>query len=339
MRGWPSIRFDHRYWLRAGLLAGGYIVAAKLGLALATHPAQVTIVWPPSGIALATLLVLGKRYWPGVFVGAFVSNAFTFEPLPVALGIAVGNTLEAVAAAYILKHWVGFRNAFHTPAEAGFYILVAVVSTVIAAVIGTGCLALSGLISTFDFGVLATWWQGDFMGDILFGPLLLVYLMPGVFDEFRRCWLEAGLMMAASLALTIYVFTHHASDWGFPYVLFPIMIWAATRFNQLGAVTATVLMAVVAIWGTVNGMGPFRETHSMNLRLINLQVYLSVLSSTGLVLGLAMAKRKAAESALRRQALELGRLEGELKEANRRMTNILEGVLDHEDGPRRGRHT
>jgi integral membrane sensor domain MASE1 len=314
-------------------------VAAKLGLALASHPAQVTTVWPPSGIALATLLVLGKQYWPGVFIGAFVANALTFEPLPVALGIAAGNTLEAVAAAFALKQWAGFKNTFHSPADAGFFILAAGVSTVIAAVIGPVCLALGGLVAWHEYTQVAVrWWQGDFMGDILFGPLVLVYLMPSIFAEMRWRWLEAGLLLATLFAMTTYVFVHPEADNAFPYLIFPLLIWAATRFTQLGTVSAALVIAVVAIWGTTNGLGPFSGYGDLNMNLLNLQVYLCVLSATGLVLALAIAKRQAAESALRRQADQLERLEGELKEANQRMTNILEGVLDHDDGRRRGRH-
>jgi integral membrane sensor domain MASE1 len=315
------------------------LVAAKLGLALATHPAQVTTVWPPSGIALVTLLVLGKRYWPGVFIGALIANALTFEPWGVALGIAVGNTLEAVVAAFVLKRWAGFNNTFVKPADAGFYILVAAGSTVIAALIGSACLLAGGLIAFHEyFHVAITWWQGDFLGDLLFGPLLLVYLTPGVFRTLRGRWLEAGLLMVTTVGMAMFVILLGTPRVGLRYLLFPLLIWAATRFTQLGAVTVALVGSVVAIWGAVSGLGAFAGMGDQNLLLLNLELFLCILSSTGLVLALAIAKRQAAQEALRRQAEKLEQLEGELKEANRRMTNILEGVLDHEDGPRRGRH-
>src|SRR3954466_6219311 len=89
------------------VVAAAYIVVAKLGLTMAFTAEQVTLVWPPSGLALATLLLLGAELWPAVFLGALVANVTTHEPLAVALGIAVGNTLEAVAAAWLLRRYAG----------------------------------------------------------------------------------------------------------------------------------------------------------------------------------------------------------------------------------------
>src|ERR1700731_2790877 len=86
------------------------LAAAKLGLTLAFVAEQVTLVWPPTGIALAALLLFGYRLWPGIALGAFLANATANEPLPVACGIAVGNTLEAVVGAWLLQRLIGFRN-------------------------------------------------------------------------------------------------------------------------------------------------------------------------------------------------------------------------------------
>src|ERR1700745_3844535 len=96
-RAWPSVKFDRRYFLTVGAVAVAYLVAAKFGLSLAQTTKQVTTVWPASGVAVALLLVLGKRYWPGVYIGAVLANALTSEPLWVALLIGLGNTFEAVA--------------------------------------------------------------------------------------------------------------------------------------------------------------------------------------------------------------------------------------------------
>src|SRR5262249_3951619 len=81
-----------------GLLAvvGVYFSSAKLGLSLAFVAEQVSAVWPPTGIALAAVLLLGYRVWPGILLGAFLANATANEPILVAGGIAIGNTLEAV---------------------------------------------------------------------------------------------------------------------------------------------------------------------------------------------------------------------------------------------------
>src|SRR5206468_9562586 len=84
-----------------------YIGCAKLGLALAFRAAQVTAVWPPTGFAIAAVLRLGRRSVPGILIGALIANATTNEPLSVATGIAIGNTLEAVVGAMLLRR-LGF---------------------------------------------------------------------------------------------------------------------------------------------------------------------------------------------------------------------------------------
>src|SRR5205809_834247 len=90
------------------IVAGLYVAVAKFGLALASDPEQVTAVWPATGFALAVLIRLGYSAWPGIAIGAFVANVITKEPAHTALGIALGNTLEAVVGAYLLQRWTGF---------------------------------------------------------------------------------------------------------------------------------------------------------------------------------------------------------------------------------------
>src|SRR3982750_1403286 len=80
-----------------------YFAAAKLGFTLAIAAEQVSIVWPPTGIALASLLLIGNRAAAGIFLGAFLANITTHEPPLIALAIAGGNTLEAFTAACLLR--------------------------------------------------------------------------------------------------------------------------------------------------------------------------------------------------------------------------------------------
>src|SRR6266404_4824491 len=89
------------------LVAAIYFATAKLGLTMAFTAEQVTLVWPPAGLALASLLLLGNRVWPGILLGAFVANITTHEPFAVALAIATGNTLEALVAASLIQWYVG----------------------------------------------------------------------------------------------------------------------------------------------------------------------------------------------------------------------------------------
>jgi integral membrane sensor domain MASE1 len=82
------------YLAKVAALVGAYYGAAKLGLNLAFETESVTAVWPPTGIALAALVLWGYRLWPGVALGAFLANSWTGIPLYAELGITLGNTLK-----------------------------------------------------------------------------------------------------------------------------------------------------------------------------------------------------------------------------------------------------
>ena len=99
-------------WVRAGLLIGAYFVAGKLGLMVAFLHVSASPVWPPTGIALAALLLFGIRFWPAIFVGAFLVNLTTAGSVATSLGIATGNTLEGVLGAALVTRFANGRNAF-----------------------------------------------------------------------------------------------------------------------------------------------------------------------------------------------------------------------------------
>src|SRR5205809_2753346 len=90
-------------------VAIGYLGAAKLGLLAAVAERVVSSAWPPSGFALAALLLLGLRAWPGIALGAFLLNWTAGVPTLGAVGIATGNTLEAVTAVVLLRRVTDFR--------------------------------------------------------------------------------------------------------------------------------------------------------------------------------------------------------------------------------------
>ena len=99
-------------WVRAGLLIGAYFVAGKLGLMVAFLHVSASPVWPPTGMALAALLLFGIRFWPAIFVGAFLVNLTTAGSVATSLGIATGNTLEGVLGAVLVTRFANGRNAF-----------------------------------------------------------------------------------------------------------------------------------------------------------------------------------------------------------------------------------
>ena len=149
-------------------LALVYLVVGKLSLQLAVVNAYATAVWPPTGIALAASSLGGYRLWPGVFAGAFLVNvttgaAFTLHGVLAAVGIATGNTLEALVGAFLVYRFAKGARAFDEATTTfKFALLAGLASTVVGATIGVLSLELSGLATPAQFSdTWYNWWIGD----------------------------------------------------------------------------------------------------------------------------------------------------------------------------------
>jgi two-component system CheB/CheR fusion protein len=288
------------------LLATLYFAAAKLGLSMAFVAEQVTVVWPPTGIALATLLVIGRRVWPAVTVGAFLANVTTGAPAAAALGIAVGNTLEAVLSVWVLRRFFDFDARLARLKDAvGFVLVAAVAGTTVSATVGVTSLCLAGVKDWSDYLLLwRVWWLGDAASALVVAPpLLAAGSRLGVAWPRRR--LAEGVAVCAVLFLaSAFVFADvlaaHVSSRPLEYVLFPFVIWAALRLGPPGTAAVVLVASAVAVWGTRVGLGPF-SGGTVQQSLFLLQAYMAVIATTGLVLSAVIAEWKAAEQ---RRAVE-----------------------------------
>jgi len=159
-------------------LAAVYYVGAKLGLRFAYINSSVTTIWPPAGIALAAFVLLGYGVWPAILAGAFFANVTTTGAVFPSVGIAVGNTIEGLLAAYLVNRFARGGRVFDRVRDIiRFTLLAALVSTTVAASIGVTSLALGGLVSTEDAPrVWLTWWLGDAVGDIVVAPALILWI-------------------------------------------------------------------------------------------------------------------------------------------------------------------
>ncbi|TMA54360.1 MAG: hypothetical protein E6J75_13995 [Deltaproteobacteria bacterium] len=296
-----------------------YVVAAKLGLRLAFVADQVTLVWPPTGIALAAVLVFGNRAWPGIAAGAFLANATHHEPLGTACGIAVGNTLEAVIGAWLLRR-VGFYAALERLKDVlVLVVFAALASTVVSASIGVTSLCLGGVQPWDAFAsIWWVWWVGDAMGDLIMAPVLLVWARAPRLGWQPRRVVEAIALLGSLLGVGLLVFIEPVGARlmrsALPYKVFPFVIWAALRFGQRGAVTVTFIASSLAILSSVQGWGPF-TTGTPHENLVALQLFNAVVAVSALLLGAALAERDTAEH---RGATDYSRLqvsEGRLRVA------------------------
>jgi integral membrane sensor domain MASE1 len=247
------------------LLATVYFVAAKLSLALAIPPGYATAVWPPSGIALAAMLLFGGRIWPGIWLGATLVNLTVASSPIMAVVIGTGNTLEALAGAAIIQRFVGIPRRFERGRDVVIFVAAAAVSGTIAATVAVASLALAGSISWPAFlPNWWTWWQGDVTGIIIVAPLILNWSL-------RRAapWPLHKRLEAASFGLLLAV-THFAFSFGdatglptpfsLTFSILPFMIWAALRFSQRVVTTAIAASCAFAVYYTIEGLRPLPQS-------------------------------------------------------------------------------
>src|SRR5712691_13550333 len=213
-------------------VAGTYFLAAKLGLSLAFLNASVSPVWPPTGVAIALVFWLGYRAAPGVLLGALIANYFlTDVSLATAVGISIGNTLEATTAVYLVRRFVGSGSPFNRAIDVlKFVVFAGILSTAISATIGTVILCLGAAASWNNFGWLwLTWWSGDGVGALVITPLILSWVEKPI--DLWRGWrlLEAVLLLVLLSLLSVTIYTNFflpsgsTRPWG--HVTIPLLLW------------------------------------------------------------------------------------------------------------------
>ena len=274
------------------LLTAAYVVLARVGLTIHAVNVFATLVWAPTGLSLAALLLLGPRFWPSITLGAVIVNLWAGAPLGAALGIGAGNTLEALFAVYALRRLPGFRSSLDRVVDVlGLIILAAVCSSAISATIGVGSLVLGGVMAPERVPVTwRAWWLGDAIGDLIVAPLLLTWVTPH--EGIRRpSRIPESLALGACLVLAS--LHRFQSSYGIVSLLGPVLVWAALRFEQRGAARAVFVVTAIAVWATARGQGPFVRD-SIVSGLFDLQAFMAVTAGTFLVLGAAISERRRA---------------------------------------------
>ena len=283
-----------------------YVGGGLFGLSLAFLNISVSAVWPPTGLALAALLWRGPRLWPGVFLGAAIVNFIKQGSLLSTLGIATGNTLEALAAAWLVTRFAdGLRTFDRTRSIFSYVLLAAIFSTGISATFGVTSLCLGGFEHWENYGeVWATWWLGDMVSNLTFAPLLVIWITQPFERLKSQQLLEAlGLLVLSGLiGATVFFGWMPLGGRNEPleYLTIPPLLWAAFRFGERGAVTAAFVMSGIALWGTRQHLGPFSRTDT-NESLLLLQAFMGTITLTALVLAVVVSERSRAEQRLQLQ--------------------------------------
>ena len=330
-------------------VAAVYYISARLGLQLQVDATQATPVWPPSGIAVAALLLFGPRLAGGVFLGALFANLVDFyaksdaasagwlaylaaHPAAMAASsaIGVGNMLEALAAAVVVRHFAAGPDLTRDSHAVVVFALTALASCLIASTVGVASLSLGGFLPpALRWTAWFTWWLGDAAGVLIVTPLALAWARLDPADLARpllrlasvlllflfcvltfRGWLEG----TAAPALVPVVIKTAA------FLLIPILLGIEYAFGGAFGTLGVALAAAIAVLGTAAGHGPFIGA-TQNESLLVLQGFIGIVSVAVLVLDAVLRERRAALA-------DLTRTRDELEERVRARTAELRQVND-----------
>ena len=244
---------------RALALALAYFVTGRLGLMLPAFGSHITLLWMPTGIAVAALLRCSYGCWPGVALGAFAVNLAIGVAWPAALGIATGNTAGPLLAAWLLRR-MGFHTAFDRKRDILLLAAAAAVGMLVSASAGVAMLTLAGRLPDARLAAWLIWWAGDATGVIAAAPLLLAFTR----QEWRTILFRRGeflLWIGATCLSAFWVFVLNrglsGQPWSVAFLPLPLVAWTALRFGAIGTSLAIILLSVGAAYGTATGRGPF----------------------------------------------------------------------------------
>lgn len=304
---------------KMAVLAIAYFTTGWIGLLVAVPPGYATAVWPPSGIALAGLLLWGPRVWPGIWLGSFLINAWVsysatqtylgVASLAVAASIAAGSTIQALLTAHLLRRWIGAGRIFTAgPATLGFAAVVGL-CCVIAATWGVTTLRITGVVDYEKFlESWHTWWIGDVIGALVITPMLLNWrtLLPYDAPPWRMLESLGALLLLATVTAFVFYYQTPVGEAMYPLTFLPLpfLVWVACRTSPGGVALATCIVSAIAVVATSNGSGPFARSLP-NESLLFLQFFTGLSTLMALTLASAVTGHKTAAISLRRLSAEL----------------------------------
>lgn len=290
-------------WLRMGALAAIYFTTAIAGFSLALDSGTVTLFWPPSGIALAALLLFGRRLWPGIFIGSFCATLGEGLPLLAVAGIAVGNTAAALFGASLLGRKFGFNRYLGSVQDVlRLLIFGALISTELSAANGAFWLeTLDGKIEWQDYGQTFLFlWMGDVLGVVLFAPAVIALYRQDPLEWTPSLRRLALLMFSILFFLCVTVFTdfgRHLFGHQFKaFIIIPVIIWAALGFNLRITSLALLITYAISLLGIVAGVGQFANASVVDT--VDVWLYNIIIGVIGLSVAMVHEQRSRAYNKL-----------------------------------------
>lgn len=285
------------YGAKLSVLGGLYVLTGKFGLSLDAVGGFATLIWPPTGIALAALMLFGIELWPAVFIGAFMLNLMTGAPMLAALGIGAGNMLESAAGILLLRHFFGDEFSFKRLHDVlGYVFICALGATALAATMGVSSLLLSGtLASGAAFDAWRAWWVGDMLGALIVTPLIVLWITDPPSEHATESPWEALVLACVVAASEGFVFLGNLPFLApFYFLILLPPIWVLFRFGMRGMVTANAALAFATIIGTLMRLNPFASRGATPADgLLLAQLFVASLIISFLVFSAVVEEREA----------------------------------------------
>ncbi|WP_373301426.1 MASE1 domain-containing protein [Streptomyces djakartensis] len=275
--------------LQALAVAACYYVSGQLGLLreLVVGGSVVTPIWPPTGVSVAFLLIFGPRCWPGIALGAFFVIMSLTTLSPSVFGVLVGNTAAPVVG-YLLLRRAGFRTDLARLRDGlALVFLGAFTAMLISSTVGAGLLLVTDKVDWPDFwAVWLAWWVGDAMGVLLVTPVLL--LLSRVRRPLRLTrWKE--VLGLALIACCVVPLAAHSSI-SVMFLVYPLLIWAALRFQLAGSMLCALVASVLATVAATDRSGPFERLTRVEV-MIKLQAFNGAMALTALILSAVITEQ------------------------------------------------
>ncbi|WEO99365.1 MASE1 domain-containing protein [Streptomyces sp. FXJ1.172] len=303
MVGIEDLRRPGGYAFQVVAVAACYFGAGRLGLMreLVVEGAVVTPIYPASGVAVAALLILGMRCWPGITLGAFfVVLSITMPRLDV-LGTLAGQTGAPVCAALLLR-----RARFHTDLGRlrdglALVFLAAFGAMLISSTVGVGLLVVMDKLAAQSFPpVWLAWWVGDAMGVLIVTPLLLL-LCGARWPPSLARWKEAAaLTVVACCLVPVAVY----SSLSLLYLVYPLLIWSALRFQLVGSALCALLCSVLATVAATDAVGAFAGLSPVEV-MAKLQAFNGSMALTALLLSAVITEQRNTRRSVEQACQEL----------------------------------
>ncbi|TAN53108.1 MAG: PAS domain S-box protein [Methylococcaceae bacterium] len=305
----PAFGYRWADLLRIAAIATAYTLLAGVVLSIATANGNVTVFWMPGGFALAVLLIWGKRYWPGVYLGGVAASILVDDPWTTALFLALGNTLESLLGAWLLPRLRDFDVKLTKFGDFLALAGVAAVSAAVSALIGPAALLASGYLTPDKVADnIFHWWQADTLGILLTTPMIMVWM------DWPRAWFRGtGLLKTLLFFVTVFLagqaiflgwFAALLGHYAFAFWMFAAVSIAAVFYGRHGVLLICIMVALQALQGAVWGLGYFAADLAVT-GLHNLWLYMLALFGSGILLALVIHDRDKVINELQRSERQL----------------------------------